>query len=411
MKFLSFVFGSRAFFVEKTWAIGAINLLSRLDIPYAHLERDQDGGLHFTIPSYKRKQLEGAFTAEGITWELGALTGIPSILQRYKKRWGIAAGALLFVFLTALSGSRIWCVEVSGNNQVEDAEIITLLASLGCGVGDPYKNIDFAKLHNQFLLQCQDIAWIAVNMDGTHAHVEVRETLADRQKEQEETQTYNVVAAEDGQIEQIAAYEGKPQIAIGDTVRKGELLLSGVISYGETGLRYESAAGEVYAKVVRDFTVEVPLKSEQKVPTGRKTTQKTLTFFQFKTNLFLNSGIPYDFYDTIYSDKQIYLFDSIALPLWVKTEVFEEYEMQQVTLTEEEAKTLAYQEYRTRLKETLADAQLLEKTTTAALDEDGVYRIHCRLYCLADIAVQQPLTIQENPDESMKAEQDGQENH
>lgn len=66
MKFLSFVFGSRAFFVEKTWAIGAINLLSRLDIPYAHLERDQDGGLHFTTPSYKRKQLEGAFTAEGI---------------------------------------------------------------------------------------------------------------------------------------------------------------------------------------------------------------------------------------------------------------------------------------------------------------------------------------------------------
>ena len=69
MKLLSFVFGSRGFFVEKTWAIGAINLLSRLDIPYEHLERDQEGGLHFTIPSYKRRLLEGAFAAEGITWE------------------------------------------------------------------------------------------------------------------------------------------------------------------------------------------------------------------------------------------------------------------------------------------------------------------------------------------------------
>ena len=46
--------------------------------------------------------------------------------------------------------------------------------------------------------------------------------------------------------------------------------------------------------------------------------------------------------------------------------------MQQVTLTEEEAKTLAYQEYRAMLKEALADAQLLEKTTTASLEEDGV---------------------------------------
>ncbi len=76
--------------------------------------------------------------------------------------------------------------------------------------------------------------------------------------------------------------------------------------------------------------------------------------------------------------------------------MYEEYEVQSVTLTEDEAKTLAYQEYRARLKETLADAQLLEKNTDAALDEDGVYRIRCRLYCLADIAVRQPLVIDEN---------------
>ena len=409
MKFLSFLLGSRAFLVQKTWSVGALNLLARLDIPYEHLEKDADGSLRFIVPSYKRKLLERAFTANGITWELGKLSGLPEIFCRYRRRWGMAVGALIFVFLVAISGGRIWCVEVTGNSQVEDAEIISLLQKLGCGVGDSYKDIDFAKLHNTFLLQCPDIAWISVNMDGTHAHVEVRETLAGR-SEEDKNENYNVVAAEDGQIEQIAAYEGKPQVAIGDTVRKGELLLSGVISYGETGLRYESAAGEVYARVNRDFTVEVPLETEQKVPTGRSSTKKSFTFFQFKANLFLNSGIHYDFYDTIYSERQIYLFDSVALPLWVQTEVYEEYELQQVTLTEEEAKTLAYQEYRAMLKETLADAQLLQKTTTASLEEDGVYRIHCQLYCLADIAVQQPLTIQENQNEDMKAEENGTEN-
>ena len=85
--------------------------------------------------------------------------------------------------------------------------------------------------------------------------------------------------------------------------------------------------------------------------------------------------------------------------------------MQQVTLTEEEAKVLAYQKYREQLSETLADAQLLEKTTDASLEDDGVYRIHCRLYCLANIAVQQPLTIQENPNENKRAEEDGTKDH
>lgn len=410
MRLISFLLGSRAFLVRKAWSVGAINLLACLDIPYEHMEKDPEGDLHFTVPAYKRKLLERAFAAHGISWELGALQGLPRLFYRYRKRWGIGVGALIFVVLLVISGGRIWCVEVSGNSRVEESEIIELLQELGCGVGDSFRDIDFAKLHNTFLLRCPDIAWISVNMDGTHAHVEVRETLAERSDE-EERQHYNVVAAEDGQIEQIAAYEGKPQVAIGDTVRQGELLLSGVISYGETGLRYESAAGEVYAKVIRDFTVEVPLQTEQKVLTGHEIEKKSLTFFQFQTNLFLNSRIPYDFYDTIYAKRQIYLFDSIALPLWVQTETYQEYEMQQVTLTEEEAKVLAYQKYREQLSETLADAQLLEKTTDASLKDDGVYRIHCRLYCLANIAVQQPLTIQENPNENKRAEEDGTKDH
>ena len=393
MRFLSFIFGMRAYLVQKAWAIGAINLLARLDIPYDRLDKDEDGNLHFTVPAYKRKLLEGAFTAEGIVWERGALSGLPEIFRRYKKRWGIAVGFFIFVFLVAISGGRIWCVEVSGNSRVADEDIVALLDELGCGVGDTYKDIEFAKLHNAFLLRCKDIAWISVNMDGTHAHVEVRETLTDQTVEDD--QKYNVVAREDGQIEQIAAYEGKPQVAIGDTVRKGELLLSGVISYGETGLRYENAAGEVYAKVIRDFVVEIPLETEKKVYTGHREAKKTLTFFQFQSNLFLGNKISFDSYDTTHSKKQIHLFDSVALPIWIETDLYEEYNMQPVTLSEEEAKTLAYQEYRTRLKEILADAQLLEKNTTAALEEGGVYRIRCRLYCLADIAVRQPLAIEE----------------
>ena len=245
------------------------------------------------------------------------MSGLPDIFRRYKKRWGIAVGFLIFVFLVAVSGGRIWCVEISGNSRVADEEIIELLDELGCGVGDTYKNIEFAKLHNAFLLRCKDIAWISVNMDGTHAHVEVRETLADQAKE--DNQNYNVVAGEDGQIEQIAAYEGKPQIAIGDTVRKGELLLSGVISYGETGLRYENAAGEVYAKVIRDFVVEVPLQTEKKIYTGHSTAKKSLVFFQFKSNLFFNSEIPYDSYDTTHRNRQLHLFDTVALPIWLGT--------------------------------------------------------------------------------------------
>ena len=117
MRLLSFVFGMRAYLIRKAWVVGAINLLARLDISYDRLEKDEEGNLHFTVPAYKRKLLERALTAEGIVWERGALSGLPDIFRRYKKRWGIAVGFLIFVFLVAVSGGRIWCVEISGKDR------------------------------------------------------------------------------------------------------------------------------------------------------------------------------------------------------------------------------------------------------------------------------------------------------
>ena len=397
MRLISLLLGEWEILVEKDHVSAAINLLGTLDVPFGTLARDGAGDLHVTVPSYRIRRLERAFREKEIPLQRLRLRGVPDIFRRYRRRWGIAVGAFLFFFLIVLSHGRIWCVEVFGNDRVEDQIIVDLLADLGCGVGDRVASIDFDILHNEFLLRCSDISWISVNMNGTHAHVEVRESLK-APDEAPNAGYYNIVAAEDGQIEQMAAFEGAPQVEIGDAVRKGELLISGIASYGEGGVSFENAAGEVFAKVNREFLVEVPLATEEKRATGESITRKTLIFFQFQANLFRNSGIPYDFYDTIDSDEQILLFDRIALPLWVRTQRYDAYALQPVTLTEEAAKVIAYREYRGLLQRSLSDAELLQKTVDAGLSEDGVYRIHCKLYCLANIAQRQPLLLENEND-------------
>ena len=137
-------------------------------------------------------------------------------------------GALLSAVMIWLSGRVIWCVNVTGNSTVPDGEIIEILESLGCGVGDFFGDIDFDVLHTRFLMKSDNIGWISVNMNGTHANVEVREIIFGKE-ETKEGGFYNVVAAEDGQIVRMAAVEGKPVCEIGDTVLRGELLISGAI--------------------------------------------------------------------------------------------------------------------------------------------------------------------------------------
>ncbi len=380
-----------------------LNAAARLDIHFRPPVTDKD----ITVLKIPLRSASPLLCSVCCADEIKLQTkGLLPFVLRYKKRWGIAAGALIFVFLTALSSNVIWSVDVTGNKNISDKYITDILANLGCRPGAFYSSIDFDTLHNRFLMESEGIGWISVNMNGTRANVEVRETSVG-EREADSTY-YNLIAAEDGQIERIAAIEGKPQVKISQTVEKGQLLVSGILSREEGGIRLESASGSVYAKVTRNFSVSVPLKTEKKVYTGEKTEKKSVTFFSFNINLFTNSRIPYDFYDTIETEKRLYLFDTAALPVLVGTKEYREYENAFVTLTEDEAKDEAMRLYREKLKETLGTAQLLSKSTDISI-ENEVCTVSCSIYCLADIAKPAPFDIAQDSDDEAKETENAQQ--
>lgn len=381
-------------------------VLRRADVSFWSVVTD-DEYTRLIIPYYRRKRILAAFENAGIEWCEEGFTGSAALLSRFNKRYGMIIGAVICAFLIWMSEQVIWSVEVEGNSNVSDREIIELLDKLGCGVGDPYKKIDFDVLHNRFLMECKDISWIAVNMNGTHANVEVMETIHAK-KEEDDSGYYNIVATENGHIELISCKGGEPVVKIYDTVLEGDLLISGVISYKQdTMTRLESAEGNVYARVFRDFQVNVPYKRKRKVYTGEKIEKKTVSFFNFDINLFLNSRIPYALCDKITLYNQIYLFDAIPLPIFVETNTYNEYEYREVVLTREEASAEAESLYRAELEKTLNGAQLLSKTASQYVDDNGI-TIKGSVYCLADIAKKVPLKIIETKEK--ETEEYGTEN-
>jgi len=371
-----------------------LSVLSTLDVSFWSPQM-KENDFYLSVPYYRKKKIISSLTTAGIEYEVCRVTGLISVVHRYKKRVGIPIGALLVVIMVWMSGRVIWNVNVEGNSRVTDREIIELLEKLGCGVGDVYDKIDFDVLHNRFLMECHDIAWISVNMNGTHANVEVIET--DRgDVPYDDNGFYNVVASESGCIEKIAAIEGKPVVEIGDTVLEGELLISGAISYREDTLsRYESAKGSVYAKVYRSLEVSVPLETKEKVYTGKEIVQKKLRFFNFNINLFRNSRIQDMVCDKITVYDQVHLFDMIPLPIFIEREIYREYTYSQTRISSENAEERALSLYREKLFEALDGATLLSKTVTVSENDDGV-TVRCDYYCLADIAKKVPLVITEN---------------
>lgn len=382
---VDYLLGTAEFKVDKN---GAENLFSSLpsDTQLSDISVI-DGCFHFKAPLFSVKKLKSVLN--DCDFEIVGIYGFPKLLNRYKKRWGIIVGSILSIILLMFSTKIIWTFDVSGNELVPDETIVETLKDLGCSYGTIVSSIDFDMLCNDFLVKMPDIAWISVNMDGTHANVEVRET---KRGISQTNEINNVIASSDGQIVQITAYGGKKQVSIGDVVRKGDLLISAIGTYGEGYNNIESADGLVLAETTVDFTVEIPLKSEIKVPTGNTKNINSLKIFDFYINLFVNSGIQYEKYDKIVSNDQIELFGVVRLPVWIHRETSAEYYTTEIELDDDEAKIRAIRQYSSKLRDLSKYCEILDIATSHNLTEDS-YRICASVHCIYNIAQTVPITI------------------
>lgn len=380
--------GSVSVKVPREYAEQALNFLVFNKIRFFSQSVGDDGALTFTLFFPHLKSFAAFCKKNGCAFELSEVRGLPRLYQKYGKRWGVYAGIVLFALIVWQSTKYVWCIDVTGNKSVPSSEIISNLEQLGFTYGSAFGRTDFDVLHNKYLATFNDLCWISVNMEGTHAHVEVRE-LVDYADEEEKS-IKNVVAAESGRVVLIEAFEGKPMVRVGDKVAPGDILLSGIISVRDETVRYECSGGVVLAEVSRDFTVSVPKFEEKKEYTGEKEVRNELIFFKNHIKLLGNYGISYASYDTIEETKQICLFDDILLPVFIKRESAVEYVLQREALDGAAFEAKEKKMLSDALSEALAGGELLEINTEREELDDSVV-LHCNIKCLADIA--KPVTL------------------
>lgn len=387
---LRWIFGYRSVSCAAADAAAVLNLLQKNRYAHGRFTYSRVGTMTFRMDCPAAEELAGQAEKIGITVHCGEERGFPQLFQRYGRRAGIWIGAAIFACTVWLSTTVVWSVEISGNRRVCDAEILALLSDCGFGVGSRFGRIDFDVFQNEVLRHTDSIAWLAVNMRGTTACVEVRESRGGAQSTPEGGA--NIVAAEDGQIVEMRVSGGRAAVGVHDVVRKGDLLISGVMSVGESGVRYEYAAGEAIAQVHRRICVESSAIYTEKVYTGEEKIKNTLIFFGKEIKLFQNAGIDPATCDTIIESMPVTLWGGYVLPITVQREVYRCYEMQQKTRSEAETRREAERLFSIALAELGAAADLLSLERSIRF-ADGVCTIEGDAVCLVDIAAVQEITL------------------
>lgn len=387
MKLLSYV----DILIKKEDKIKALNLILKNSLRYNTIKFVDKGDILIRVYSWRKKSYERIFSENKINYSFSKQYGLLSFVSKNRHRVGILVGFFILIFALWYSQNIIWRIDIKGNHKVEREEIITALEKEGIYLGRYIPSINYDTTHNRFLMNNKDFSWISVNINGNIACVNVREAEFPR-VEGNVNKYANIVANQDGQIALISVKEGEKQISIGDSVKKGDLLISGIIDSKSEGVRLTCAKGEVYAFVNKEIFVKIPLKSEEKTYTGKVYTEKTVYFYKKYIKLFKKHSNYDRFYDTIEETRQISLFGKIPLPIKVKQVRYYEYEIIDIQHTKEQGIDKAFVELRSKLDISLKNAELLSKEIKIDYDEENVY-LECDIYCLENIAEERQFYI------------------
>ena len=360
----------------------ALNVLMKNNVPFYGVKAEGGGLVGFCLePDAFRKYV--ALTAE-MTIEDERVTrrGLFAFASGYKMRIGFFIGAVLCAALLAASSFFVWDINVSGQTGLSEKEILKTLEGYGLYIGAYIPNIDTMRLENELVIDTEELSYASINLRGTVAEVVVRER---KEKDVENISLpSNLVASCDGQIESIEVRGGLPTVKKGQIVKKGQLLVSGVIDSQAVGYRLVRARGEIYARISRSFTAEVPLVREKKSRTGEKKTRVTIRFFAKKINLFSNNDISFEKYDTIEEEKRLCLFDRVELPVFIIKTTYSEYVTETEKISEEQALSIAEKELAGQTEKTLSEAQILAREERTEIN-DGILTLYADIDCIADI--------------------------
>lgn len=317
--------------------------------------------------------------------------GLPFISYRYKRRKSFVVGAVLFVALIYFLTSFIWVVEISGNKKLETGLLNEKLASLGVKPGILKYRIDTEKVVNDMMLDLHELAWVSVAVRGTKVKVQVVERV--KPPEILSNVPCDIVAKKDGVIKSIVVKDGQEKVKVGDTVTKGQILISGAINIKNEAekSRLVHAIGTVKARTWYEARVPVNFTAVEKVRTGKTKDSISLLLFAKRINLYA-SKVEFENYDKIEIRKRISIGEDLIFPFELIIDRFYENSLNEKDIDAETAKQAAADSALESLKEKVPeDAEVVRNDLDFLQDENGAMTAVVTMECLEDIGIEQKM--------------------
>jgi similar to stage IV sporulation protein len=326
--------------------------------------------------------------------------GLPFLTYRLKKRKMLVAGMIICLTLLYGFSSFVWVIEVKGTEKLDSSVIMNALHENGIEPGIWKGHINIRDLENELMIQLPQISWVGLELRGVKLVAEIVEAVQPPPFIDKETPC-NIIASKDGIIAKMTVLEGKPTVQIGSTVRKGQLLVSGVIEHEGIGVRYVHARGEILARTWFEGKGKAPLRESMKVPTGRKVVRKYIRLGSIKVKVQEDPILFGKFEKTV--SRQPLLGENLFLPVEMLIEEYHEVKEIHKKMAIDQVRQLAQdQAWKEAQQKIPQHAKVVDKKVKFSMIEEEFIEAVMYVETLEPIGVQAPLSVDK---EELKFEQ------
>lgn len=315
--------------------------------------------------------------------------GLLFFLKKNKIRIGLLIGAVVFAGLIFILSQFVWSVSLVGNVDLEEDYLLSSFEKYGVKVGSHISVIDDNDIAQKVVSEIEELSWAAINRKGSVVVIEVREKTSAPEK-YDNTVPTNLVSDETGLILTIDVLSGNEEIKPGSAVTKGDLLISGVVTYADGREQLVHADGYVKALVNRkeifsgnDFTVHNLLNEK---------IRKKLFFFGFEIPL--GTSAEYDFYC---KHKSFIESEKMLLPLGIITEYYAEFSAENIQVNDKTEEMLALWDSAFYVKE-LLDFSLVKNSTVTRKNNESDIVFVFSADCEQEIGVLQEIYVKKYGD-------------
>ena len=324
-----------------------LNLCAENDIEFWDAAPTDGFTAQITAYAARYPDISALALSAGCELKLLRSRGGRRIAAAAKRRYALCAVLAAGMLALSASSAFVWNIRVEGNDGVSDAELVRALSDCGVRYGTFWPGVSTEKVRTRLLLEHPELSWATLNLSNSTAVLSVHERI-DKPRLVSEDECAHVIAKKAGIISQMSVLEGMPCVAAGDTVAKGDVLVSGVIDSPTGDTRYVHAMAQVQARTWYELCAVTPLYENAKTDESSAKTRIFPVMGENRINFSSDSRNIGDSCDKIIKYKTASIDGVFTLPMGVMSE--------QTTLRQTELRRIDLSAAQTRL-----EAGLLER--------------------------------------------------